>query len=210
MAQPEPAYGVLCSSCGASFDALGSAWCECLVTERTLVCPSCQGCFCKAPPSYRQRFWAGAPRALWDRKFTEHHSAHTPPLNPDPQAATRPLVLLVDDERDIQRVASKVISSLGYGLVVARNGEEGLELTRRYRPDLVLSDALMPKLDGREMCRLIKQDPVTAGVKVVVMTALFTSPRYRAEAFKTFQVDDYLSKPLDLTQLRALLLKHLG
>jgi len=119
-------------------------------------------------------------------------------------------VLLVDDEPDIQRVAIRVIDSLGYGLVLGRNGEEGLELAARYRPDLVLTDALMPRLDGREMCRRLKEDPATAGVKVLVMTGLFTSVKYKTEAFKTFKVDDYLAKPLDFNTLRTLLQKHLG
>lgn len=68
----------------------------------------------------------------------------------------------------------------------------------------------MPRLDGREMCRRLKDDAATASVKVVVMTALFTSVKYRTEAFKNFKVDDYLAKPLDVNTLRTLLQKHLG
>jgi CheY-like chemotaxis protein len=203
-------YDVECATCRARFQALDAPWCSCLVTERTLVCPHCHNCFCKAPNAYKQRFWSGAPKALWDRKFDAHHQAAEPRPNPAPDAVRRPLVLLVDDEPDIQRLAALAIDSLGYGLVMGRNGEEGLELASRYHPDLVLSDALMPRMDGREMCRRIKQDPATAGVKVVVMTGLYTSVKYRTEAFKTFQVDDYLSKPVDLDTLRALLKKHLG
>jgi CheY-like chemotaxis protein len=206
----EPAYDVECASCRASFDALEAPWCSCLVTERTLVCPTCLTCFCKAPAAYKQRFWSGAPKSLWDRKFAEHNEAFTPRANPTPEEAPRPLVLLVDDEPDIQRVASRVIDSLGYGLVLGRNGQEGLELAKQYRPNLVLTDALMPRLDGREMCLRLKEDPATAGVKVVVMTSLFTSVKYRNEAFKVFKVDDYLAKPLDFNSLRTLLQKHLG
>jgi CheY-like chemotaxis protein len=204
------AYDVECASCRASFDALEASWCSCLVSERTLVCPHCLTCFCKAPAAYKQRFWSSAPKLLWDRKFAEHHEDSAPRPNPSPEEAARPLVLLVDDEPDIQRVATRVIDSLGYGLVVGRNGEEGLELAKQYRPDLVLSDALMPKLDGREMARQIKEDPATAGAKVVIMTALYTSVKYRTEAFKSFKVDDYLAKPLDFNTLRSLLQKHLG
>ena len=87
----------------------------------------------------------------------------------------RPLILVVDDEKDIQRVAVRVLESLGYGLVLAPNGEAGLEIARRYKPDLVLSDALMPKLDGREMCLRLKNDPETAGIKVVGKHALKNS-----------------------------------
>ena len=68
----------------------------------------------------------------------------------------------------------------------------------------------MPKMDGREMCRLIKADAETAGIKVVVMTSLYTSVKYQTEAYKSFKVDDYLAKPLDFSQLRTMLEKHLS
>jgi CheY-like chemotaxis protein len=206
----EETYSVACANCQATFDAMDTTWCSCLVGERTLVCPHCLQCFCKAPAAYKSRFWSAAPKALWDLKFQEHHEAFTRPAHPDPDSVSRPLVLVVDDEQDIQRVASRVIESLGYGLVLATNGEEGLELARAYRPQLVLTDALMPRLDGREMGRRIKDDEATGAAKVVVMTALFTNVKYRNEGFKTYKVDDYLAKPLAFDELRALLQKHLG
>jgi CheY-like chemotaxis protein len=74
----------------------------------------------------------------------------------------------------------------------------------------VLTDALMPKLDGREMARQLKQDPETAKIKVVLMTALYKGIKYEHEARKAYRVDDYVTKPLDVEQLRAVLQKHLG
>jgi CheY-like chemotaxis protein len=176
------------------------------------MCPQCLQCFCKAPAAYKSRFWSSAPKPLWDRKFKEHNEDFTPPANPDPDAVSRPLVLVVDDEKDIQRVATRVIQSLGYGLVLAHNGEEGLELARRYLPELVLTDALMPRMDGREMARRIKEEGAGAGgaPKVVVMTSLYTNVKYRNEGFKVFKVDDYVAKPLTFEDLRAILQKHLG
>jgi CheY-like chemotaxis protein len=211
VATPET-YSVACHNCQGEFDALDATWCSCLVTERTLVCPQCLQCFCKAPAAYKSRFWSSAPKGLWDRKFKEHNEDFQPPANPEPDAVSRPLVLVVDDEKDIQRVATRVILSLGYGLVLAHNGEEGLELARRYRPQLVLTDALMPRMDGREMARRIKEEGAGAAdaPKVVVMTALYTNVKYRAEGFKVYKVDDYLAKPLTFEDLRAILQKHLG
>lgn len=208
MSETAAAYEARCHQCRASFDALTADWCTCIATERTLVCPRCGSCFCKAPLAYKRSFWTGAPKALWDRKFSEHHGGPVPRPNPDPADVERPLVLLVDDERDIQRVASQTIESLGYGLVLAKNGAEGLELARKYRPDLVLTDALMPKMDGREMCRQIKSDPGLASTKVVIMTALFTNLKYEIDAYKNYKVDAYLKKPLDVSELRSLLQKH--
>ena len=210
MSTPPETYSVSCHNCVISFDAVAAPWCSCLFTERTLDCPHCGKCFCKAPVAYKSRFWSSAPKILWDRKFQEHNADFTPQPNPDPETASRPLVLVVDDEKDIQRVASRVIESLGYGLVLARDGEEGLALARRYRPQLVLTDALMPRLDGREMGRRIKADPECGTPKVVVMTALYTNMKYRTEGYKVYKVDDYLAKPLAFDDLRGVLQKHLG
>jgi CheY-like chemotaxis protein len=203
-------YSVACFNCQASFDALEATFCSCLATERSLVCPHCLECFCKAVPAYKQKFWREAPKALWQRKFLEHGAEYTPPPNPEPDAVERPLVLVVDDEKDILRVAARVIQGLGYGLILASDGEVGLQLAKRYRPDLVLTDALMPKLDGREMGLRIKNDPETAGVKLVVMTSLYTNIKYQNEGYRAFKVDDYLTKPLEFSQLQTVLQKHLG
>ena len=205
-----PTYDVACHACGNRFDAAAAKWCSCLWQERSFECPHCMKCFCKAPVSYRQKFWREAPQAIWDRKLQEAQADFVPPPRPDPADVDRPLVLVVDDEKDIQRIASRVLSGLGYGVLVARDGPEGLELAKTYKPELILADALMPKMDGREMCRQVKQDPATAGIKVVVMTSVYNHPKYRTEGVRVFQADDYLNKPLDLVQLNALLQKHLG
>lgn len=203
------AYNVACFNCQSTFDALEAPFCSCIVNERSLACPHCLQCFCKGSPVYKQKFWREAPKALWDRKFAEHKAEFTPPANPEPADAPRPLVLVVDDEKDILRVAARVIQSLGYGLILARDGADGLELAKRYHPELVLTDALMPKLDGREMGLRIKQSPETAGIKVVVMTSLYTNVKYQNEGYRRFKVDDYLVKPIDIGKLQAVLQKHL-
>ncbi len=208
---PVPAsYTVHCFNCRSEFEPLDAAWCNCLVTKRTFVCPSCLNCFCTAPPAYKQKFWESAPKALWARSEAEHSGKFEAPENPTPAAAARPLVLVVDDEPDIQKMALRAVEGLGYGAVLARNGQEGLELAAKYLPDLVLSDAFMPKMDGREMCRQIKENPATSGVKVVVMTSLYTAARYKTEAYRDFHADEYLSKPLEIRLLQSVLQKLLG
>jgi len=201
-------YDVTCFSCRAVFDAMEADWCSCLTKERTFLCTNCLVCFCKAPPSYKERFWVGAPQALFERKTTDARRASTLPPNPPPHAVTRPLVLCVDDDEEIQFIVHRVCTNLEYGIIHALNGQDGLDVAREYKPNFILSDAFMPKLDGREMCRVLRQE-LAADTKMVVMTGLYTDTKYRSEALKRFHVDDYLSKPVAVTELINLLQKHL-
>lgn len=208
--EPHERYEVSCYNCKGRFDALDASWCSCLTKERSLICPSCLNCFCKAPHSYKQDFWSKAPQSLWDRKIEEHKRSVALPANASVEEVKRPLVLIVDDEREIQHVAIRVIESLGYGWVLARDGDEGLTLAHRYKPEVVLTDAMMPKMDGRELTKRIKTDSSLAGTKVAVMTSLYTAAQYKYEALKEFKADEYLAKPLDINQLRTVIDKLLG
>ncbi len=208
VAQDAP-YDVKCWKCSELFDALEAEWCACLNQERTLVCPHCKSCFCNASFGYKKQFWAGAPQTQWDRKSSEHQKADAFE-NPAPEAVRRPLVLLVDDEPVTRAIAIRVIEKLGYGLIVACDGEEGLALAGIYRPELVLTDAMMPKLDGREMGRRIKGDAATASTFIVVMTSLYKDSRYKSEALGHFASDEYLTKPLAADRLQSVLQRFLG
>lgn len=206
----EPAlYEVACAACREPFDAAGAPWCACLTKERTLVCPRCKACFCKAPRRYRELFWSSAPETLWERKLVEHRRDFEPPPNPVPQEARRPLVLVVEDEPEVLQAAIRTVEGLGYGVVVARNGSQGVDLARWYVPNLILTDAFMPRLDGREMCRRLKNDRLTAGIPIVVMTSLYTSATHKWEAKAQFGVDEFLTKPLDRESLAGALARLL-
>lgn len=203
------AYRAVCATCRETFDALEAEWCGCVTSEPTLVCPSCDNCFCKAGLTYSRLFWAAAPRALGRARYRQDIPHQVASIDPEPGPRTRPLVLLVDDEGVIRHLAAHVLSRLGYQVLVATNGADGLEMARRFRPDIVLTDALMPKMDGRDMCRAIKSDPETAHIKVLLMTSLYTSVKYKNEGFKTYLADGYLSKPLDRAQLAQVLIEQL-
>jgi CheY-like chemotaxis protein len=208
-AQEPEHHMVECHACRSVLDAMSASWCACLASERSLVCPACGACFCKSAPAYRRAFWRDAPALLRDRRRLEHAAGSGAREGAsEPAAPGRPLVLLVDDEHDIVRTASLVIRSLGYGLLVARDGEEGLALAQEHRPDVVLTDALMPKLDGREMCRRIKETPGCEATRVIVMTGLYTSVKYRMEGHKVYKADAFIAKPLALEELLTLLETH--
>lgn len=199
-------YNVRCWNCSQQFDAVNEPWCDCLYKDRTIRCPHCGKCFCAAPSSVKQAFWIDAPPAMWQRKRVEAR-ARFEFTNPPPESVTHPLVLVVDDEDEIRAVGVRAVTALGYSVVIARNGEEGMEVARAYKPDVVVTDAMMPKLDGREMGLRIKEDPATAGAKVIVLTSLYTDARYKYEALKNFKADAYLAKPVDTETLQDLLRK---
>jgi CheY-like chemotaxis protein len=203
--QVKSVYPVHCFHCGKPFDAVKAADCDCVKRPRSLCCPHCQRCFCDAPPKYKTAFWPKAPRELWLRRNA--------PLDAGPAGATakellRPLVLFADDDAVGRTLAEGVIAEMGLGVIVARNGDEALDMARIHKPDLLITDAFMPKRDGREVARIVKKElPAT---KVIVITALYKNPRYRQEALTQFKVDEYLTKPVDPKQLRAVVEKQLG
>jgi two-component system, OmpR family, alkaline phosphatase synthesis response regulator PhoP len=80
-------------------------------------------------------------------------------------------ILVVDDEPFILRALTFVLNREGYRTISASNGEEALARIREERPALVFLDVMMPRKDGFEVCREIKDDPVTAGVHIILLTA---------------------------------------
>ena len=203
-------YDIVCYNCRVAFDALEADWCSCLTRDRTVVCTNCLTCFCKAAPAYKETFWMNAPPRLFERRAAEQERQSLGiAVNLPPAEVKRPLVMLVEDDEEIQAVMQRVCANLSYGSVSASNGQDGLELARQYRPNLILADAFLPKLDGREMCRLLKQDAAFADTKMVVMTGLYTDMRHKSEAIERFGIDDYLAKPVSITDLINLLQRHL-
>ncbi|MFT6399322.1 MAG: PAS domain S-box-containing protein, partial [Bradymonadia bacterium] len=117
----------------------------------------------------------------------------------EPEMDSEPLLLLAEDnEYNITSICD-FLQAEGYRLVVARNGVEAIELTRRERPDLILMDIQMPKLDGLSATIEIRKDPEFSGVPIVALTALAMSgDRERCLAAGA---NEYLSKPVSLRQL---------
>lgn len=116
-------------------------------------------------------------------------------------------VLYVEDEPDIRTVASLALHNIG-GLAVETcgSGREALELAGRSRPDLILMDVMMPDLDGPATLSRLRENPATAAIPVVFMTA--KAQPEEVEYFKGLGVVDVIGKPFDpLTladRLRAL------
>ncbi|MBN1164056.1 MAG: response regulator [Candidatus Krumholzibacteriota bacterium] len=80
-------------------------------------------------------------------------------------------VLVVDDEVNITQILEFSIGAEGYEVVTALNGEDAIEKARREQPDLIILDVMMPKIDGYEACRILKANPLTKNIPVVLLTA---------------------------------------
>ena len=206
---PEENYMVPCPRCGKAFDAVASKTCQCLSSVNTPACPNCGGCFCASSAEERRRFWSGAPQVLWQKRFEASSSCSAVQAVPREEELSRPLVLVADDEPATRCVARRLLEKMGYGVALASNGIEALRLAKQLHFDLVLTDALMPGLDGREIARTLKGDRETAAIKVVLMTSLYTKESYRAEALAKFQCDGFLRKPVSAEDLRGLLAANL-
>lgn len=199
------AYPARCFHCGKSFDAEHAAVCACVGSSGTFVCPHCGQCFCAAPKAFRDAFWKGAPEGLWKRRAARAAGVPSPGAA-SPAPPGRPLVLVVEDDPQVRALARAALESAGLSVLEAGDGQEGLRLAARFKPDAVLTDALLPRLDGRKLCARIKENPATASIKVVVMTGVYKSSRYAQEARTLFGADGYLVKPLDPEKLREVVL----
>lgn len=111
----------------------------------------------------------------------------------------RPKILLVDDDVDLIKVMSGVLESKAYEVIVAYNGQEGLEKARKEKPDLVVLDILMPVADGFTFADQFGKDPSLAKIPVLALTSFSES---LGQPFP-FEVSEYIVKPIKPRDLVA-------
>lgn len=102
-------------------------------------------------------------------------------------------ILLVDDEPDVLKIIKIRLEASGYHVVTATNGQEGLDCIFRECPDLVISDVLMPVMDGFTLYKKLKHNPATADIPVLILTAR----GHMEDSFRVMGADDFLTKPFD-------------
>lgn len=112
-------------------------------------------------------------------------------------------VLVVDDEISIAQLLEELLGSVGYRVLVAHSGHSGLELARSERPALILTDCMMPGLDGAEFVRRLRSSPVTNTIPVIMMSSIRLRPASRedssrlpspeARVLRTYPTDIYLA-----------------
>jgi two-component system cell cycle response regulator DivK len=116
-------------------------------------------------------------------------------------------VLVVEDQEDNRRILGDLLTSAGYDVIYAEDGEEALIVTSRERPDLILMDIQLPLLDGYETTRRLKMDPVLRNIPVIAVTSYALS----GDDVKAKEAgcDAYVTKPFSPRQLLQVIRKYL-
>jgi DNA-binding response OmpR family regulator len=111
-----------------------------------------------------------------------------------------PSLLLVEDSKDMRLYVSSMLDT-DYQIQEAEDGQQGLTLARRHLPDLIISDIMMPQMEGTELCRILKNDENTSHIPVILLTAK-GSEAAQVEGLET-GADDYIVKPFSQAVLKA-------
>ena len=120
----------------------------------------------------------------------------------------RKRILAVDDQRHVARLVQLHLERAGYEVALAYDGPEALQKVRECRPDLVILDVMLPKMDGFEVLRRMKEDPETERIPVIMLTAKSESD----DALQGYErgAQWYLGKPVDPVELLTFVKNVLG
>jgi CheY-like chemotaxis protein len=145
-----------------------------------------------------------AGRAVTRPEFVEAAEA------PEPQApaALGKRILVADDDLPLRRVLGKILTSAGYDVVLVEDGKAAVEKAAEIKPDLVITDGLMPKMHGFLVCKALKE--LEPAPKVIMLTAVYTKLNYRFEARDRYGADDLLTKPFEVSNLLKCIERHLN
>ena len=122
-------------------------------------------------------------------------------MNVEPAEERPDLILVVDDDADIARFVEFNLRLHGFDVILAGDGQQALDMIEQHRPDLAVVDLMMPRIDGLELTRRLRADPMTSALPVIMLTAKgMTVDKVHG---LTAGADDYLVKPFDTAELIA-------
>ena len=117
-----------------------------------------------------------------------------------PKQNGKPLLLLIDDDQELLAITGNYLIN-GFRVIQASNGIEGLDMAKKAQPELIISDIMMPEMDGLELCNHLKTDVLTSHIPVILLTARSEVDDY-IEGFES-GADDYIPKPFNIKILEA-------
>ena len=109
-------------------------------------------------------------------------------------------ILCIEDEAGMLDLLRLILEAAGYSFIGAQDGAEGLETAIKHKPDVVISDMLIPKIHGLELCAKIRQDPQLKETGIILMTAVYKGAAFQFEA-KDSGADHFIEKPIDTNGL---------
>ncbi|MDI6789221.1 MAG: response regulator [Thermodesulfobacteriota bacterium] len=113
-------------------------------------------------------------------------------------------ILMVDDDVDFCAAVKLLLESRDYEVILAHDGKEGLEKARTVEPNLVILDVMMPEMNGYDVCVVLKADPKSRSIPVILLTAVdqaIFKTTYTKQMGLMTEADDYIAKPVDSTEL---------
>lgn len=122
-------------------------------------------------------------------------------MSVDPADERPEVILVVDDDADIARFVEVNLRLHGFDVLLAEDGQDALEVVGRQRPDLAVVDLMMPRIDGLELTRRLRADPMTSALPIIMLTA--KGMTVDKVVGLTAGADDYLVKPFDTSELLA-------
>ena len=117
-------------------------------------------------------------------------------------------ILFIEDEVDIVTLMQARLVSQGYQMLSAFDGEEGLKMVQEEKPDLILLDKIMPKMDGLEVCQRLKSDPKTKDIPIIIVSA--SGEKDLPERCQAAGADDLIIKPFEPEDLLFRIKKLIG
>ncbi len=134
---------------------------------------------------------------------------HAAPVVPEPapaKAATAPLVMVVDDSLTVRKITGRMLAREGYEVATAKDGVDALQQLQEMKPDCILLDVEMPRMDGFEFARNVRADEATRAIPIIMITSR-TADKHRTRAME-LGVNEYMGKPYQEDQLLALIRRY--
>ena len=113
--------------------------------------------------------------------------------------------VVVDDDEKVITLLEKALIRNGFQVFSALEGQKALDLVRREKPQVVITDILQPGLDGSQLCSTIKNDPELGDIKVIIITGIYTEANFKHQM--DCRYDAFIEKPIDMNTLSAVVME---
>ena|SRR3989338_2036121 len=110
-------------------------------------------------------------------------------------------ILIIDDNVDLLELLEVNLKRYNFSVFTASSAKQGLQMARQERPDLILTDVVMPQMDGYRLCQELKHDSVTANIPVIIATGKELTPQGITRRCHDLGINDYILKPFDIKLL---------